>query len=283
MLCFRLFSETSPADPLANAVTQLREGQAPKDLYAVEPGSFQQIPNAPFAYWVSEGVRKLFAQLRAFEGDGRTVRQGLATSDDFRFIRAAWETPYKLSRSSGRQWIPFAKGGGFSAFYADVPLVVNWFNDGCELKAWVETLPGCSHWSRRIASAEYYFRPGLTWPLRAYRLCPQAMPQGCIFSVRGYSAQANLEELPVLHSIVASRVFDALFKIMLGRMGYPEFIVGVFQLLPLPDNILPIVRDSLGNHSKAAWSTKRRTDTSTLISRAFHAPALAPGRKPRTL
>src|SRR5208337_1072000 len=94
------------------------------------------------------------------------------------------------------------------------------------------TDPRTIHWSRRIASSEYYFLPGMTWPLRASRFAPQPLPSGCIFSVRGYSVflpEAVL--LPAL-SIFNSKPFDYIFKALLGRFGYPEFIVGVLQKLP---------------------------------------------------
>ena len=64
------------------------------------------------------------------------------------------------------------------------------------------------------------------------RFAFQPLPSGCIFSVRGYSVflpEASL--LPGL-AIFNSKPFDYLFKALLGRFGYPEFIVGVLQKLP---------------------------------------------------
>ncbi|MBO0758784.1 MAG: hypothetical protein J2P54_23300, partial [Bradyrhizobiaceae bacterium] len=87
-----------------------------------------------------------------------------------------------------RHWFPFAKGGSHSPFYFDLFLQVNWRDNGQEMKAWLDLVDGKSGWSRSIRSTEFYFRSGITWPLRAYRFSPQAMPQGSIFSVRGYSA-----------------------------------------------------------------------------------------------
>jgi hypothetical protein len=281
MLCFRLFNESSPAAPLAEAVTQLREGHASKDLYAVEPASFQQIPNAPFAYWVSERIRRLFSELPRFEGDGRTVRQGLATADDFRFVRASWEVEALSSMKDN--WPPFAKGGSYSLYYADVSLVVNWYASGKEIKHNFNekgTLRS-NVWMLGETERNNFFRPGITWPLRAFRFCPQAMPSGCVFSVRGYSAQSELSELPILFGLVSAQVFDALFKLMLGRMGYPEFIVGVLQTLPLPANIPKRSNEMLKSEVYRAWSRKRGKDTINLTSHAFHAPALVPGRKPQ--
>ncbi len=61
------------------------KGRQQTRLFDVDPKSFRQIPGAPFAYWVSEAIRQTFQRLAAFEGGVRTVKQGLATADDFSF------------------------------------------------------------------------------------------------------------------------------------------------------------------------------------------------------
>jgi hypothetical protein len=48
-------------------------------------------------------------------------------------------------------WVPLAKGGDYSPYYADLHLVVNWKNDGEEIKSWVVSNasdPTTTHWSR---------------------------------------------------------------------------------------------------------------------------------------
>ena len=93
--------------------------------FVVEPSSFALVPNSPMCYWVSDRIRSLFAELPAFESDGRTAKQGLATADDFRFVRAWWEVPRdsegrsKEDTLSGKRWVPFAKGGAYSPYYAE--------------------------------------------------------------------------------------------------------------------------------------------------------------------
>lgn len=93
-LFFRLLSHEEKCAVLAEAVAAVREGKAvPGIVHFVDPTAFRQIPGAPFAYWVSERVRRLFTELPPFEGDDRAARVGLQTSDDFRFVRAWWEVP----------------------------------------------------------------------------------------------------------------------------------------------------------------------------------------------
>ncbi|MDG6251402.1 hypothetical protein, partial [Methanocalculus sp.] len=217
-------------------------------LFPTDPEKFSMVPGSPFAYWVSDQLRQLFVDLPSFEGNGRTVKQGLATADDFRFVRAWWEvnpagvvggtsetTPdeFRAQTFTGKKWVPFAKGGDYSPYYADFHLLVNWDKDGKEIKDFKDPKSGKNY--SRPQNTEYYFRPGLTWPLRASHFSPQILPKGCIFSVRSYCAFTPENELNAALTIFGSSTFDYLFKMMLGRFGYPEFIVGILKKMPWPD------------------------------------------------
>jgi hypothetical protein len=134
---------------LAGVVKDLRIAQLPAYFFAVNPGSFNHIPGSPFAYWVSDRIRRLFKDMPHFQSDERTVRVGLQSSDDFRFVRCWWEVPpvqilggengtnwredaknfqqwCRQRTFEGSRWVPFAKGGEYSPYYGDHHLVVNW-------------------------------------------------------------------------------------------------------------------------------------------------------------
>jgi hypothetical protein len=87
---------------------------------------------------VREQVRGLFNRLAAFEREGRTARVGLQTSDDLRFVRVWWEIDRQSAVTDKQRWLPFAKGGAYAPFYADVHLVVNWEVHGEEIKSFVD-------------------------------------------------------------------------------------------------------------------------------------------------
>ena len=69
-----------------------------------------------------------------------------------------------------------------------------------------------------------------------------------------------------------SQAFDYLFKVALGRFGFPEFIVGILQLLPWP-SIGDAQSSQLARLSCRAWSLKRTLDTIEETSHAFALPA----------
>jgi hypothetical protein len=139
LTCLRLLAGRTN-DAKQEAMNVVLADPTDKRRFAVNPEDFKLVPGQPFSYWVSDKIRRLFDELPAFEGDGRTAKQGLATADDFRFVRNWWEVPpgevcrphVHPKTFSGPycvlkyQWFPFAKGGSCATYYADVNLVANW-------------------------------------------------------------------------------------------------------------------------------------------------------------
>ncbi|MFZ4701093.1 MAG: Eco57I restriction-modification methylase domain-containing protein, partial [Candidatus Methylumidiphilus sp.] len=207
-LFLRLLAEDDKANALCQTVQAVCGGTSDCRVFEVIPEAFREIPGTPWAYWVSEKIRRLFSHLSPFEIDGRTAKQGLATADDFRFVRNAWEIPiFEI----GYRWFIFAKGGVYSPFYADVYLVVDWGNDGQVLNAFSGSV---------IRNPQYYFRPGLTWPRRTSSgLALRVMPAGCIFADKGpaaFVANDDSNKLLALLAISNSRAFASLVEVQLA-------------------------------------------------------------------
>lgn len=275
----RLLSSIEKAQALLQVCQAVRLSQDDTRIYEVTPGVFHELPGSPFAYWANDNIRRLFHEHPRAESDGRRFTKGLCTTDDDRFLRLRWEVdPAKIGVSQADfqglcKWAAFAKGGEGKSFYVDNRLLINWQAEGAELKAYLDGKIGREgQWSRWINSVEYYFRPGLTWPLRAARFSPQVLPTGSIFSVRGYAAFAPKDELVSLLGLTASFPFDALFKTLLGRFGFPEFVVGVLQQLPMP-SLNGDTAEALGRAAREAWSLRRRLDEIEELSNAFLVPA----------
>lgn len=264
-----LLGEGEKATLLLKLSQQLRRGESNARTFEVLPDAFDAVPGKPFAYWVSDAVRQTFVRLPAFESEGRTIRQGLATADDFRFVRGWWEV--KSSEISSR-WFPFAKGGAFSPFYADIYLVVNWASGGEEIKAEI-----CRRYPYLNGNAEfvaknthYYFQAGLTWSDRTTsRLSPRIMPSGVVFSVKGSAGFFPGNELSAL-GLMNSAAFSSLIALLLGAgdAAAKSYQVGTIGLVPYPGS-----SKRLAEFSFRAWSLKRTLDTIEETSHAFALPA----------
>jgi hypothetical protein len=282
LACFRLLGEQEKGTALKEIVHMAKDPRC----FIISPEDFRQVPNTPFCYWISDSIRKLFVVLPPFESEGRTVKQGLASSDDFRFARLWWEVameetcppsahpvdqigPYCVVGEY--RWFPFAKGGSYSPYYADLHLVLHWERDGEELKSWAGSLYGGSHWSRIIKNTEYYFQAGLTYPLRTAYFSPQVMPAGSVISVRGSGIYG--ENLAAYLALLASKPFDFLIKILLGRDEHPQFDMGDINLTPTP-SISSIELLQLSEPAINCFAIKQKLDSTSETSHVFHLPSL---------
>src|SRR5262249_4938125 len=151
---------------------------ASKMTFVCSPTHFFHIPGCTFAYWASPKIVALFDSLPKVQANGREAVIGASTKDDFRFLRLAWEAP-NISRASidldhlvkSGVWIPFAKGGAAVRYYGDLNLLINWADNGSELKALISEYRGSRgwgyQWSAELKPRSFSFRPGLTWGRRS--------------------------------------------------------------------------------------------------------------------
>ena len=203
----RLLREADRSRALLDAVQNSRAGKEDQRIFEIQVADLHSIEGSPVSYWLNPEIRQLFAELPSLEGAAASVRQGLATGDDFRFVRTAWEVdPARiasgLSGSQGRPWVPFAKGGAYSPFWADTHLVLNWGADGRAIKDFDGSV---------IRNPQFYFVPGLTWTTRtASGFAARLYPSGCVFSNKGNCIFPNDDDdLFAMQGLLSSRLTRA--------------------------------------------------------------------------
>ena len=273
-----VFIRAIEADDKATAIRQAIEHNTgslrDRRRFEVDPLLFNAVPGTPFAYWVSASLRRLFKELPPFGIDGRTAKQGLGTGDDFRFVRAWWEIGSPTFQNG---WVPLAQGGGFSPYYGATPLTVNWANNGVELKAfasWYRESRGWGdQWTAMLNSSEYYFRPGVTWPLRGSRFSARAVPNGCIFSVGGKMAFVPDDAPAPWLAVFNSDCFDRFIALFAGKVGGVQYQAGLIQQVIVPRLSLAD-QSRLSDLARRAWSLKRSLNTCDETSHAFDLPAI---------
>lgn len=259
-------------DEKAALIREAATGASPVRFEA-DLSTFGKVPRSPFAYWAGDAVRACFIRHPQFGGGRRTVKQGLATADDVRFVRLATEVQ---PCSVQHRWFPFAKGGAFSRFYADVYLLVDWSDDGARIKHNVSDAGKVRSnvWMLRDTETNFFFRPGLTWPRRTQGgLSLRVMPRGCIFADKGPAAFVegnDSSKLLALAALTNSRPFASLVDM---QMAFGSYEVGVIQRTPVPD-LTESDSALVGGLAGQSWSLKRRLDTCTENSHAFLLPAL---------
>ncbi|ODT04863.1 MAG: hypothetical protein ABS52_01540 [Gemmatimonadetes bacterium SCN 70-22] len=248
--------------------------------FDVSPVTFSAVPGSPFAYWVSDALRSVFQHQPAFEAEHREARQGLATADDFRFVRLWWEVAMRESIGTPTgKWFPFAKGGPYSPFYFDLHLMVNWQSDGVEIVTL--TKPSSDRPASRPQNTGYFSRPGLTWPRRTKsELSFRVMPRGCVFGDKGPAAFVDQDGSQALLSTLAlatSKAFRSLVEFQLAAADAKaggaarSYEVGVIQRTPLARTTDAQER-ALAGTAHQAWAMKRALDSCIETSHAFALP-----------
>jgi hypothetical protein len=112
-------------------------------FYESDQSNFSKIPGSPVAYWVSKNAVQAFETQKAL-GAIAEPKQGLATTDNNRFVRAWSEVDFnkigfsysrEKAAESGIRWFPLNKGGEFRKWYGNNDFIVNYQHDGAEIKA----------------------------------------------------------------------------------------------------------------------------------------------------
>lgn len=261
------------AGDLFDCIATIRTGkESSARVFERSSSSFSAVPGSPFAYWVSNGLLRIFRDVPRFEapdGRARSARGGAMTLDDNRFMRATWE------HGGSQHWVPLAKGGPVSSFYSDVHLALGWGETGRQLRAFYELRAASAEWGGFARNEECYFRPGLTWSLRASGLAFRVLPRACIFGRKGPGVFVQGDDAHALLSLVAllnSSAFRYLVSAQLARTELAQsYEVGIIQQTPVPF-VSGDSESTLALLGRRAWSLMRMLDSSNETSHAFLLP-----------
>ena len=167
-----------------------------ENRYEAKQDDFEKIPGSPIAYWISSKILKLF-QNNDFLGNIFESKQGMVTSDNDRFLKIWTEINIRKlglniksvndAKESSLKWFPYNKGGEYRKWYGNSEYVVNYEDDGFELKEFQSTLN--QGWNVRLKSREYYFRDAVSWTdITTVGLSARYYNNGSIFDVSGHSS-----------------------------------------------------------------------------------------------
>jgi len=264
----------------------INEGEKHPLVYEISLNELSKIPGSPYAYWLTENLRSLFYKYPPLDKDVTKqwsqqkiadVKQGLITGDDVRFTRFWWEIPpTDIGISSeetkiGKKWVPFTIGTWLDEFYSDISIVVNWNNEGQEIKNYKS--PDGKLLSRP-QNESFYFKEGLMWMSSPQagsimrgsirRLNVRYLPKSAIFSAAMCGIFPKNYPLWSLLSILNSELLWFLVRIR----GEAKFQVSYLASLP----IHPLPSDILGRLSYEAYSLLQEWNTGNEPSTIFVKP-----------
>ena len=106
------------------------------NLYQVKCDNFGKIPGSPIVYQVSEAFISAFEHDKL--GDISIVSEGIKTGNNEVFLKLWFEInsgKYSFAcNNKGYKWYPHHKGGEYRKWYGNNEWIINWENDGKEIK-----------------------------------------------------------------------------------------------------------------------------------------------------
>lgn len=223
----RLFEKQGAVDSVEQKEEWYLEG---KGRFVARQDSFEKIPGAPVAYWVSENVRKCFEASEKI-GTYASPRQGLATGNNEVFLKLWFEVNandininacnYEMFEKSKKKYIPYNKGGAFRKWFAFLDCVIRFDKESYEI---------LSTTGNHLPSRELYFHEAISWSkVTSGSLSMRYVPTGSAFDVAGCSIFSK-ENLDYLLGFTNSNVMLYLMNTLSQTLNYE---VGNVKQMPL--------------------------------------------------
>ncbi len=228
---------------------------------------FSLIPGNPIAYWLSESVLAAFTNGTPL-GSVAEPRQGLATADNERFLRMWSEVMFtrigfgfsngEIAKKSGKRWFPYCKGGAYRKWAGNTEYLVNWENDGKELRGYKGSV---------IRNQNYYFKTGMTWgSLTVSDISFRYVEHGFLFDSKGPICFAkDLSNEKYLLGLVNSKVAMLFLSVLAPTMDYSQGPVSKIpyysslrkqEINELVDHCISISKEDWDSF-EASWNFKR--------------------------
>ena len=253
----------------AEKSTALANGEQRFDTTAQD--EFKKIPGSPVAYWVSSALVNSFLNGVLLRNVTDT-RIGMATGNNDKYIRRWWEVSCESMRTacstraeakeSVARWFPLAKGGDYRRWFGNITHLVNWENDGHELR----TTPhpsGTRIWAHNF-NLSRIFSEGITWSaVSSAYFGVRLLPQGCLFGSGGSSAFCGSYPPLVVLALLNSKLATTYMQVFSQTLN---FEVGDVGKLPLQTDTIALRKDGIldtarriTDHTKEDWDAYERS------------------------
>lgn len=214
---------------------------ARKDVFVCSKELFKSLPNKYIAYWVSEHIKNIFKNEKKLDEYG-DAREGMATANNDYFLKYWYEVDFNKigigiksreeAKTSRYKWFPYNKGGQYRKWYGNRLYVVNWENDGYEIRNYRDK-------DGRVRShnynLDYIFKEGIGWSsITSGTFNSRYIPNGTLSDSKGPTFYCyNNENLKYILAFTNSKVTNEFLKILAPTLDYK---VGDIADLPLVYN-----------------------------------------------
>lgn len=223
---------------------------------------YEALPSNIIAYWVSKNFIDVFRKATSLINYGEP-RQGLATSDNNRFLREWFEvdindecfnaTDSIYAVYTGKKWFPYNKGGDFRKWYGNQEHVVNWSLNGKEIRSVVKNGKIAS----RVQNSQYYFNESISWSkVSGGNIAFRYYPKGFLFDVAGCSLFIEDEEQrDYIFGLINTKMMQYILNALSPTLNYEVGQIASIPVIESKDrtqDVIIKVTDNIKN-SKEEW------------------------------
>ena len=214
--------------------------------YDTRQERFSEIAGMPIAYWLSEKLYDTFATSPRLSRYGEP-KVGLQTGDNGKYYREWHEVSYPkiaFAKEPGSKWFPCIKGGESRKWYGNHTTIINWENDGAEVRQEKGAV---------IRNPSYYFRAGLNWTKITGSFALRYFPEGMVLT--DASVFVFPENMLDVLACLNSKVMPMCINILNPTLNYVASTVAALPIkLPNNPSINELAQSSI-HISKADWDS----------------------------
>ncbi|MHA6564932.1 BREX-1 system adenine-specific DNA-methyltransferase PglX [Lactobacillus gasseri] len=238
-----------------------------KYLYHADQYNFDKIPGSPIAYWASKNLIEDFDAGSALGDKFKTIT-GSSTGNNKRFLRFWYEvSKYKIGfhlpdqyNGIGYKWIFCNKGGAFRKWYGNGTYIINWENDGKELKAYATFKNHGKHWSRFLKSLDKFYQEGITWSkVTSSNFSARYMPEGYIMESAACAIMPSHTDIGLLLGLVNSKIAQIILNIKNPTINMQTSDVMAIPLIKPSDDQISYIKSLVKDNiliTKLDWDSR---------------------------
>ncbi len=240
--------------------------------YTQKQDNFSSIPWSPIAYWVSDRIREIFEKEKSI-WETSNPRQWMATSDNDTFLRI-W-TEVELSKvnfitksrhewkESWDKWFPYNKWWDFRKWYWNNEYIVNFFNDGIDVKKVVSGKYPYLKWNTDfvIKNQDFYFKKWITWwKVSSWALSVRYDDEWFIFSDWWMKLFPSDKDILYLNSFLNSKIIKFVILIISPTLNYEQWTLKKLPIIfpksqETKDQIDKLTQENI-DISKEEWDSR---------------------------
>lgn len=225
--------------------------------YEQNAKQYSKIPGSPVAYWIQDNLIEMFACDENSFGNKYECYVGMRTGDNERFLRLWYEVNnlntcfYKATKEETfkYKWIPYLKGGNFRRWYYNYDYIVNWKDNGCEIKENTKKvypqLGDNLNW--KITNEPQYFREGITFNAISSSIIGfKYYEKGAIFSNASHAIMnVSKEKIEIALGFLNTKVINYILALISPTINYTPSDIKKIPM-QIPEYSEEIVKNKAG-------------------------------------